>query len=87
VNGSTSRLNRHGRPPRSFNIVSGEDGCNTRQAAGVRGVDREFRMRMGRAQHQRVHHRGRRVVVGVGGPCRESARRLPCAARFDRRRI
>ena len=35
------------------------------QAAGAADVDGEFRMRMRRAQHQRMHRRLRRDVVGV----------------------
>jgi hypothetical protein len=46
-------------------IVRREDRTDARQAAGAAGIDSEFRVRMRRAQHQRVHRRRRRVVIGV----------------------
>ena len=46
-------------------VLAGQDQAYPRQAAGAGGVDGEFRMRMRRAQHQRVHRGVRRVVIGV----------------------
>jgi hypothetical protein len=46
-------------------ILAGQDQVDPGKAAGAGGVDGEFRMRMRRAQHQRVQRRLRRVVIGV----------------------
>ncbi len=46
-------------------VLRRQDQGDPRQAAGARGADGEFRMRMRRAQHQRVHRRLRRVIVGI----------------------
>ena len=46
-------------------ILRRQDRGYPRQTAGAGGIDGEFRVRMRRAQHQRVQRRLRRVVVGI----------------------
>ena len=48
-----------------LDVLCRQDRSHPRQAAGAAGIDGEFRMRMRRAQHQRVHCSLRRVVIGV----------------------
>ena len=46
-------------------VLRRQDGADAGQTAGAADVDGELRVRMRRAQHQRMHRRLRRVVVGV----------------------
>ena len=46
-------------------VVGDQHRADARHAAGLGDVDGEFRMRMRRTQHQRMHRGWRRVVVGV----------------------
>ncbi len=48
-----------------LHVVSRQNRTDTRQAAGASHIDGEFRVRMRRAKHQRVHRSLRRVVIGV----------------------
>ena len=48
-----------------LDVVGDQDRADARHAAGLADVEGEFRMRMRRAQHQRVHRRLWRMVVGI----------------------
>src|SRR5258708_9959876 len=48
-----------------LDVLCRQDRSHPRQAAGAASIDGEFRMRMRRAQDQRVHRSLRRVVIGV----------------------
>ena len=47
------------------NVSRGQDQRDAGKPAGTACVDREFRMRMRRAQHQGMHRRLRREVIGI----------------------
>ena len=65
MNGSIFQIEQARQTAEILDVLGRQDRADARQAAGARGIDGEFRMRMRRAQHQRVHRRLRRVVVGV----------------------
>ena len=48
-----------------LDVLGGQDRRHAGQAAGAGGIDGEFRMRVRRAQHQRMQRRLRREIVGV----------------------
>src|SRR5262245_11393688 len=48
-----------------LDVVGCQDQRDAGQRAGLAGVDGEFRMRMRRAEHQRVQRRLRSDVVGI----------------------
>ena len=54
-----------------LDVLRRQDRADARQAAGAAGIDREFRMRMRRAQHQRVHRWPAAHDHRCSGPCRE----------------
>ena len=65
MNGSTSRLNRHGRPPRSATSSAVRIAATPGRPRARAGIEGKFRVSVRRAQHQRMHRGLRRVVVGV----------------------
>src|SRR3954451_22759857 len=48
-----------------LDVLAGKDHADARESPGYTSIDCEFRMRMGRSKHQRVHRRLRCVVIGV----------------------
>ena len=46
-------------------VGRGEDQADPRQAAGAGRIDLVFRVRMRRAQHQRMQRFGRCVIIGI----------------------
>jgi hypothetical protein len=48
-----------------LDVVGGQHRADARHPAGLAGIDGELRMGVRRAQHQRVHRRLWRVVIGV----------------------
>ncbi len=51
-----------------FHVLGGQDQTDARQAAGTAGIDGEGRVRMRRAQHQRLHRSRWGVIIGVTAP-------------------